>query len=97
MSRPSAKIILSHTDRRWTVNEVLESPTLYAVLYNGSAVALRRSSAVNDAQARYLRTVFPTRAVAEATAKRWNALFRTTGFTVSELSPTPAPSPEGFA
>lgn len=97
MSRPSAKIVLSHTDRRWTVNEVLEAPTLYAVLYNGSTVTIRRSSALTDAPARYLRTVYPKRREAEQRCKRLNTLFSTTGFTVSELSPAPAPSPEGSA
>jgi hypothetical protein len=97
VSRPSAKIILSHTDRRWTVNDVLEAPTLYAVLYRGSTVTLRRSSGLTDAPAKYPRTVYPNRDGADRRARRLNALYKTDQFTVSELSPAPAPSPEGSA
>jgi len=87
MARPKPNVLLRLTDDvAHRVEEVLEAYEIYAVYYKNKPINLKWSSQfVNDAQPKYRKTIFPSKAHAANLAKRLNKQFETNDFTVVKL------------
>lgn len=87
MSRPQPTHICSHQDGNIIV-EVCESSAVYAVMYQGRPIKLRKHDPAKLYQGiKYGKTSFPEPGHAVALASRLNTTYNTTDFTVSQMLP----------
>jgi hypothetical protein len=87
MSRPQPHIICSHSDNNLIV-EVCEADAVYAVLYQGRPIKLRKHNPENRYLGmKYSKTSFPEPGHAVALARRLNAAYNTTDFSVVVMAP----------
>ena len=88
MSRPQPVILTAAVDAQQHVEQVLEVAGLWAVLYDSAPFSLKSTSnAQFAAQHKYKPTVFVNRAPAENLARKLNATFACTLFTVEQIWP----------
>ena len=81
MARP--KLICSHEDGE-TILEVCEADAVYAVLYRGQPIAIRRHNPnLKYLGYKYAKSMFPSSGHAFGLAKRLNEAHNTTDFTVA--------------
>jgi hypothetical protein len=88
MSRPKPEILLESVDKKtYRSSQVLGSPGIYAIFYEGSPINLRNVNLlVNYPGPRYKKVSFPNRGHALNLCKRLNTKFRTDKFTVVLLT-----------
>ena len=85
MSRPQQAIITQALHEQYTY-EVIESQGLWAILYQGQPVNIRR---VDDEKLlpvrKYLKTVYPNPGYAHLAARKLNKMFMTEDFKVEKI------------
>lgn len=87
MSRPQPIQICSHSDNDLIV-EVCEASAVYAVLYQGRPIKLRKHNPEKAYLGRkYSKTSFPESGHALALARRLNETYNTTDFSVAVMKP----------
>ena len=85
MSRPRPKILLEH-DLDNLIIQVLAAEKLWAVVYKGEPITLRKLSwAVDGEHKKYMRNSFTNQANCQNLADRLNHWFKTTDFTVKRV------------
>lgn len=84
MSRPKPNILLESIDKKtYRSNQVLSSPGVYAVFYDGLPINLRNANLLTDYPGpRYKKTSFANPGHALNLCRRLNTKFRTDKFTV---------------
>jgi len=86
MSRPKPIQICSHSDNDLIV-EVCEADAVYAVLYQGRPIKLRKHNPDKLFQGiKYSKTTFPEPGHAIRLARKFNETYLTTDFTVSVMT-----------
>jgi hypothetical protein len=86
MARPKPRIICSHTDDT-TVTEVCSADAVYAVLYQGEPIKLRRHNPdLMYLGFKYGKTMFPEPGHAFLLARKLNAAYNTQDFTVAIMT-----------
>ena len=87
MSRPPPTFICSHTQNDLVI-EVCEADAVYAVLYNGQAIKLRKYNPQKNYQGhKYGKTSFPEPGHAVRLANLLNEAHSTDAFTVAVMKP----------
>jgi len=87
MARPQPTQICSHSDNNLII-EVCEADAIYAVLYQGRPVKIRKHNPEKRYQGmKYNKTAFPEPGHAVALARRLNAAYETTDFSVGVMNP----------
>jgi len=90
MARPKPKIMCSYESEQRSI-DILETTGVWGITHNGELVSMRyRHQDVNGQTAKYPKTMFPSRASAINCARRLNAIFDTTAFSISRLQCDPA-------
>jgi hypothetical protein len=83
MARPQPTVICSHQDGD-IITEVCAADAVYAVLYRGQPIGLRRHNPnLNYLGYKYAKSMFPSSGHAYGLAKRLNEAHNTTDFTVA--------------
>ena len=86
MARPKPTQICSHSDNDLIV-EVCEADAVYAVLYQGRPIKIRKHNPDKQFQGiKYSKTTFPEPGHAIALARRLNATYGGSDFTVAVMT-----------
>jgi hypothetical protein len=86
MSRSQPTLICSHQENN-LVYEVCEADAVYAVLYQGRAIKLRKHNpAVHYLGYKYGKTTFPEAGHAIRLARKLNEVHNTQDFTVAQMT-----------
>ena len=81
MARPQRKILLERDMENSTTMAVIEADAYYILTYKNKPFTLRRTSyIVTGLHKNYLKTSYPTQAVADNAVNRLNAIFNTEDF-----------------
>lgn len=87
MTRPAAHTIDVVVDHKTGVQlEILAAPGIWVVTYHGAPFNLKKTNAYAQITTKYARTVHVNQRVAENAARRLNAKFQTTAFSVQEVT-----------
>ena len=88
MSRPKPKTLLQHTNKKsYKMEEVLESQAIWAVFYRGKPINLKSSSIISNYPGpKYKKVSFSNPGHAFNLAQKLNDMFKSTEFSVYELS-----------
>jgi hypothetical protein len=88
MSRPKPKILLDHTDKTtYKVEQVLQAEAIWAVFYQGKPFNLKSSNMVSPTPGpKYKKVSFSNPGHAHNLAKKLNAMYKTTEFSVYKLT-----------
>ena len=88
MSRPKPEILLDYTDKKtYKAEQVLKAKAVYAVFYKDEPINLRTKHAMLDYPGpKYKKSSFSNPGHAFNLAEKLNSLFKTTDFSVYELS-----------
>ena len=88
MSRPKPKTLLQHTNKKsYKMEEVLESQAIWAVFYQGKPINLKSSSIISNYPGpKYKKVSFSNPGHAFNLAQKLNDMFKSTEFSVYELS-----------
>lgn len=84
MSRPAPKIILEKATQT-CLNQILDASGVWAVVYNGRPFTLKSSSIKTFATPKYKKVAFTNKGHAVNLAKKLNAEFSTSLFSVVEV------------
>jgi hypothetical protein len=85
MARPQPTVICSHEDGD-TVSEICSADAVYAVLYQGQPIKLRRHNPdLMYLGFKYGKTMFPEPGHAFVLARKLNAAYTTQDFTVAVM------------
>ena len=86
MARPKPNIICSQQDDNILL-EVCEADAVYAVLYRGQPIGLRKQNQeLKYLGYKYAKTMFPNPGHAFVLARKLNAAYNTTDFTVAIMT-----------
>lgn len=78
MSRPSAEVIVKIDDENGIPWEVIKTPQVYIITYQGVPVGIRsQHSMMSGAQYKYKRILYSSEASAKLEVKRLNKRFNT--------------------
>lgn len=81
MARPSANILMELTSRDGLTAQILETPALYILTFNGQPFGMRcEHTVVTGNQFRYRKVAYNNRGNAELEARRLNDRYNTDAF-----------------
>ena len=88
MSRPKPKTLLQYTNKKnFKMEEILEATAIYAVFFEGKPINLKSSSIISNYPGpKYKKVSFSNPGHAHNLAQKLNAMFKTSGFEVYELT-----------
>ena len=88
MSRPKPKTLLQYTNKKnFKMEEILEATAIYAVFFEGKPINLKSSSIISNYPGpKYKKVSFSNPGHAHNLAQKLNAMFKTSGFQVYELT-----------
>ena len=88
MSRPKPRTLLQYTNKKnFKMEEILEATAIYAVFYEGKPINLKSSSIISNYPGpKYKKVSFSNPGHAHNLAQKLNAMFKTSGFEVYELT-----------
>lgn len=91
MARPKPTVLLqSEPNEKQHIETIIESTSIYAVFYKGTAINLKYESIfADDILPKYRKTSFPSKAHALNLRDRLNKLFNTNDFSVVKLETGP--------
>lgn len=88
MSRTKPTVICSHVEEQWRV-EICEADAVYAVLYQGRPIKLRKyNDAVKYQGFKYGKSMFPEPGHAIRLARKLNEVYNTQDFQVVQMTGT---------
>jgi len=88
MSRPKPKTLLQYTNKKnFKMEEILDATAIYAVFFEGKPINLKSSSIISNYPGpKYKKVSFSNPGHAHNLAQKLNAMFKTSGFQVYELT-----------
>ena len=88
MSRPKPQVLIEHTDRQtYRTEQVLASEGIWAVFYQGQPINLKTGNMLTQYPGpKYKKVSFSNPGHAHNLARKLNARFKTTDFTVVLLT-----------
>lgn len=86
-NRHPGKKVLTHTDKKWRVTDIVTVPIMWVICFNGEPIKTVKYSGLTNAAAKYKLEAFTSKTRADNEAARLNAQFHSTGFSTKRMLP----------